>query len=187
VSPDYAVVAQKNASPVIQSKCDHPFNAEYGVSATTLASRYSAQQNEKFESIHNELLSIYSSYSWRITGPLRWVGSQYRKLKHDGLLSRLMALFKKILLKIPGVSQVIRNRDNSIRKLIISISHRVGCYSFMRRIFLFIRGGASNSHSSDNQMDVSKPQASDDLSVSAQKIYTTLRNRSSKSEEKSKQ
>ena len=200
VSPDYAVVAQKNASHIIQSKCDRPFNAEYGVSATTLAARFSAQQNHRFEQAEAKAqqaeakaqqaealaISLYSSYSWRITGPLRWVGSQYRKLKQDGLMSRLKALFKKILLKIPGVSQVIRNRDNSIRKLIISISRRVGCYSVIRRIFLFIRGGTTGSYSLDNQMDVSKPQSSDDLSLSAQKIHTTLKNRSGKSEEISK-
>lgn len=194
VSPDYAVVAQKNASPVIQSKCDHPFNAEYGVSATTLAARFSAQQNHRFEQAEAKAqqaealaISLYSSYSWRITGPLRWVGSQYRKLKHDGLSSRLMALMKKIFLNVPGVSKIIRDRDNSIRKLIISISRRIGCYSVMRRIFQFIRGGTNGSHSSDNQMVASQPQSSDDLSLSAQKIYTTLKNRSGKSEEISKQ
>jgi O-antigen chain-terminating methyltransferase len=46
VSPDYAVVAQKNAPPVLMAEFDAPFNANYGLSLDSLARRYDAQTSQ---------------------------------------------------------------------------------------------------------------------------------------------
>ena len=43
VSPDYALVAQKNAAPELLAEFDSPFTADYGLSLSTLAQRYDAQ------------------------------------------------------------------------------------------------------------------------------------------------
>lgn len=94
-SPDYAVVTQKAAKQEIYCLCDGAFSQEFGINSINLAARYSDQLEEKIERIriraqhasdgldHANLViqSIYSSYSWRITGPLRWITSQFRKLR----------------------------------------------------------------------------------------------------------
>jgi O-antigen chain-terminating methyltransferase len=46
VSPDYALVAQKNAPPALMAEFDAPFNAKYGLSLDTLARRYDAQTSQ---------------------------------------------------------------------------------------------------------------------------------------------
>ena len=43
VSPDYAVVAQKTASPEVLSRFDESFHTDYGLSLETLAQRYDGQ------------------------------------------------------------------------------------------------------------------------------------------------
>lgn len=108
-SPDYAVVAQKRGQENIESACDQAFAAEYGVNTITLAVNYTSQLNQKLQQVEEkaqqaELLatSILTSYSWRITGPLRWIGSQAQKLRQDGPLVRVKKLVKKILLLATG-------------------------------------------------------------------------------------
>jgi O-antigen chain-terminating methyltransferase len=216
-SPDYAVVAQKQARENIQSRCNQAFDMEYGINVSTLATKYSEQQNQRFQLIQATaqqaeakaqqaeakaqqaeakaqqaestaqqaeakagqvdfvIASIYSSYSWRITGPLRWVGSQYRKLKRDGLPSRSKAFIKKVLLHTPGISSALKNPDNHIRKSIISFSRRTGCYSLMRRVFVAIGGRPNSPHSSDIQFTSSFLRSPDDLSLGAQHIYAKLK------------
>jgi O-antigen chain-terminating methyltransferase len=46
VSPDYALVAQKNALPALMAEFDAPFNAKYGLSLDTLARRYDEQTSQ---------------------------------------------------------------------------------------------------------------------------------------------
>ena len=46
VSPDYAVVAQKNAPPALIAEFDAPFNAKYGLSLDSLARRYDTQTSQ---------------------------------------------------------------------------------------------------------------------------------------------
>jgi O-antigen chain-terminating methyltransferase len=108
-SPDYAVVAQKQGQCSIESACDQAFAAEYGVNTITLAANYTGQLDQKLQQAETkaqqaELLatSILTSYSWRITGPLRWVSGQVQKLRQDGPLVRVKKLIKKVLLVING-------------------------------------------------------------------------------------
>ena len=46
VSPDYALVAQKNAPPALMAEFDAPFNAKYGLSLDSLARRYDTQTSQ---------------------------------------------------------------------------------------------------------------------------------------------
>jgi len=129
-SPDYAVVAQKQGSEITGSACDQAFAAEYGVNAITLAANYTYQLDQKLHQAETkahqaetkaqqaetkaqqaetkaqqaELLakSVLTSYSWKITGPLRWISSQVRKLRQEGPLARFKALIKKVLLVATG-------------------------------------------------------------------------------------
>ncbi|EKE17394.1 MAG: hypothetical protein ACD_10C00470G0003 [uncultured bacterium] len=102
-SPDYAVVAQKDAAPVLMHYFAMVFDQEYGLTLETLAARYDnaalmkihhaeaiaqqaeskaqqaeskAQQAENASNERlNQLQAIYNSTSWRITKPLRVIKS----------------------------------------------------------------------------------------------------------------
>lgn len=52
----------------------------------------------------NQLIAVYSSRSWKITAPLRWVNFQLMRVKQDGLLTRVKALYRKIFPAQPPVS-----------------------------------------------------------------------------------
>ncbi|MHC1686993.1 MAG: class I SAM-dependent methyltransferase [Methanothrix sp.] len=101
-SPDYAVVAQKNALPEYLSLFDAAFAKEYGLTLDALAMRYETKIEQRFSDMESQLQSIYASRSWRITAPLR--------AAFDMLL-----LAKAILLNIP------RTAKNVIKKLLDSI------------------------------------------------------------------
>ena len=109
VSPDYAVVAQKNAPPALMAEFDAPFNAKYGLSLDSLARRYDtqtsqfnmqlversdqlversdqlekavAQFGEQLSQVQTQLEGILGSRSWRITAPMRWLGDAARHVR----------------------------------------------------------------------------------------------------------
>jgi len=99
-SPDYAVIAQKNAPAEYLSLFDAAFNKEYGLTLDALAMRYDTEIQKRF----SEIEAVYSSRSWRITQPLRvafdmllrlraMIYSIPRTVKHGiwGLLSPILA------------------------------------------------------------------------------------------------
>jgi O-antigen chain-terminating methyltransferase len=193
-SPDYAVVAQKAAIKEIYSLCDDAFGQEFGINSINLAARYSDQLEEKIERIRIRaqeasiraqeavdgvgqanlvIQSIYASYSWRVTGPLRWVGSQVRKLRQEGFTARLKSLVKKVFINIPGLSSVFRDKENKTRKAMISVSRRMGMYAFLRKCYVLMGGKPNSPHSAEltHKQAVS---SLDDLSPNAKKIYFRL-------------
>lgn len=76
VSLDYAIVAQKAGNAELMTATNHAFEIEYGVELKDLANRYDRQIEEK---IQMAVERIYSSHSWKITKPLRWVITLARK------------------------------------------------------------------------------------------------------------
>ena len=91
VSPDYAVVAQKAAAPDVMERFDTVFDTHYGIDLNDLAGRYDGTLKKHINSLnqrlsnaeaqaqlaetrHQTLVAVYSSWSWRVTAPLRWIG-----------------------------------------------------------------------------------------------------------------
>ena len=67
VSPDYAVIAQKNASNEILGSFDTVFNQEYGLTLEDLSSRFQSQIDEltrKTELSHQRLEKILKPFNW---------------------------------------------------------------------------------------------------------------------------
>jgi O-antigen chain-terminating methyltransferase len=85
VSPDYSVVAQKQAAEEQIRMFDTAFDKEYGLSLEKLVGNFDIQVAQTMDSINNrlnkleveanntqiELNNVYRSRSWRITAPLR--------------------------------------------------------------------------------------------------------------------
>ncbi len=94
VSPDIAVVAQKNASVEIMSLFNQTFNENYGIALDNLAERYDVFIENKIDFISKELQSVYQSKdelskelqsvyqsnSWKLTKPLRVIAKVLRKI-----------------------------------------------------------------------------------------------------------
>ena len=87
-SPDYAVVAQKDADLNLLSLFDNEFSKNYGLSINTLCNRFEEGITNRFDNIEAKaqsaeakaqsaeaaLNAIYASRSWKITAPYRAIG-----------------------------------------------------------------------------------------------------------------
>lgn len=114
VSPDYAVVAQKNAEAVYLARWDDLFSKDFGLTLNTLSQRFEAgyvskshfegsieNLNTRIEEIalqnidyQNRLEAVYGSSSWRVTRPLRDLRlamDKARRLSPTRLLKKTMS------------------------------------------------------------------------------------------------
>jgi O-antigen chain-terminating methyltransferase len=94
VSPDYAVVCQKNSDQEELDLFNKAFSISSGISLNEAIGKYDAYVNELVK-VQSELASVYSSQSWRITAPLRFgktiirnVINKFRKLVNQKTLGK---------------------------------------------------------------------------------------------------
>jgi O-antigen chain-terminating methyltransferase len=105
-SPDYAVVAQKSAPEDIIDRFKPAFSLERGLTTDTLMNRYDqhsqqehaelsqaiavmgaqsqqqhAELNQAISALNAQIHAVYSSSSWRVTRPLRAMGTALRRTK----------------------------------------------------------------------------------------------------------
>lgn len=127
-SPDYAVVAQKNGSESANAGLQAAFDLDFGLSLDTLAARFqnhlvnlhaqtqlahaeaqathtesqatTARLFAHIENLETRIENILSSQSWRVTAPLRWISTQIRLVKSDGIVARFRALASKMVRKL---------------------------------------------------------------------------------------
>jgi O-antigen chain-terminating methyltransferase len=107
VSPDYAVVAQKQPPKNMQNALANAFSQQYGLSLDQLLNRWEtrfkrseakADQALAFaEQAILQLQVVHLSASWRVTLPLRWASNQINLLRTRGFKYRAKDLAKKIL------------------------------------------------------------------------------------------
>ncbi len=84
VSPDYAIVAQKDASQDVLELLDYAYNLEIGISLTNLLFKFETRfvnVEAKATQAEANFAAIVNSSSWKITKPLRQMGRQYLKLR----------------------------------------------------------------------------------------------------------
>jgi O-antigen chain-terminating methyltransferase len=111
VSPDYALIAQKQASKEIEDAVSDAFFVERGVTLPSIAAQYDGHIHQKIKSLEQKtdeaalaakraeeaLVAIYTSSSWRMTLPVRWMGHQRSLLREHGLLARLKSMLNKMI------------------------------------------------------------------------------------------
>jgi O-antigen chain-terminating methyltransferase len=97
VSPDYAVVAQKDGPAEPLDALNAAFDAEYGLTLEVLVERYEARAGVVARQHNQERQAVYADRSWRLTQPLCWLNLQRKRLQQEGLRARAKAFFKKIM------------------------------------------------------------------------------------------
>jgi hypothetical protein len=142
VSPDYAVVAQKDAPHDILAATAPVFDKQYGLTLEVLTARYDktlhskalqaeakAQVAEaKAQETVSVLTEVLQSRSWRFTAPMRWLGVQVRRLRDQGLKARLGALVKKT--GRPLARRAIKFVDTrpKLRLSVIQLARKLGAF-----------------------------------------------------------
>lgn len=177
-SPDYAVVAQKNADKHILELTEGMFNKEYGLSVDVLVARFDARLQSFFDMAEQaeatsrqslvQLDAIYNSTSWRVTGPLRWLGKQRTLLQQRGVKQRSKDFVKKTL----RCTLVELNKSPKLKNLIILVARKTRLEPQLKRLLARVRTEHLHYHAS---MSPPPPQCLESLSPRAQQIYTDLK------------
>lgn len=134
-SPDYSIVAQKDAEPVVLSRFDAAFGVTDGLTVETLASRYEQGVKKEIEhtnakidaaqreiealhvSIHDyqdQITAIYNSTSWRLTwivrfgGKVAGKGQRFVKRTLRRWTNTLLGLARRIVVAILSVGPLRR-------------------------------------------------------------------------------
>ena len=203
VSPDYAIIAQSGAAPELLEKFDEPFEKKYGLMLDTLAAKYDsgiqnrfskiedlikktesrAQQAEsRAEELHTTLRAVYTSHSWRLTYPLRWLNLQKKLLFQHGLVERAKALLKKISHPILFRVLFFFEGRPAWRQRAVHWANCLGLGTHLRSIYWRIKTFSTPFHSqakAPNSKVQHSPQNADQalikLSPRARRIYAQLK------------
>jgi SAM-dependent methyltransferase len=127
VSPDYAIIAQKDAPVEYLTLFNAPFNKEYGLTLEALSLRYEIKMRQfaaeafsskvRIDEIDRELQAVYSSRCWRITAPMR-TGLD--------LLLRIKSAFANLL-------QMIKSKMSSVlNQSLIAAIHLATIHPFVK-------------------------------------------------------
>lgn len=166
VSPDYAIVAQKAADTDILHLVSLAFEREYGVTLDMVAGSYDQQIDIRLQQLshrtehaldlaqqagtlaansaaraqfaENALHDIYHSSSWRVTAPLRWMGTQRRLLRERGVKGRMNDLIKKMIRPILASSIAFFDARPNLRARHSGVAGKKGLYDYVRSLYLRI-------------------------------------------------
>jgi len=138
------------------------------------------QAEVKAEELHIALHSVYTSRSWRITAPLRWLILQIRLLRQYGLFSRIKALIKKILGLLIGRGVAFMASHPGLRFRLIALLRKLGLYDALRLVYLRL----SRSHRPKKAGGYEGPDNLQDLTPLARRIYADLKNAIGKQQNK---
>jgi SAM-dependent methyltransferase len=120
VSPDYAVVAQKQGLPLLMEALTPVFDQHHGLTLDHLVQRYEQGLYKRLTAIEaalEELQAVYASTSWQITKPLRVAEAVLRPLMGRALrlalcngeaLARRSSVIKKAALWLLRLSPWLR-------------------------------------------------------------------------------
>ncbi|MDI5985664.1 FkbM family methyltransferase [Halomonas sp. M4R5S39] len=130
-----------------------------------------------------ELQEVYSSRSWRITAPLRWLLQQVRLLRDCGLKSRLRVAGEKVAYKCKAVVRSYLESNNAVKHKIIVVVDRLGFYPVLSSIYRRFIKGASKGVSSGCYGGLLQPSSLDELPPRAKQLYFELKSSSSQQQE----
>lgn len=189
VSPDYAVVAQKNGPEELVEALTAAFEGEYGITLKTLAERYqqqtieavnewkvlAQQARQELQAAHEanhrycqlveekkcEIEALINSNSWRITAPLRKVRAVMRHLSQQTIKPQIKRL-------IWHAATFVMKRPRLKRVAVSALEYFPGLKSRLMRaaVTAVVSNSSSkqtNDHYSSTQLTYHARQIHDDL------------------------
>ncbi|QTP55253.1 class I SAM-dependent methyltransferase [Billgrantia sulfidoxydans] len=190
VSPDYAVVAQKDGEEKLLSRMSVLFDREYGFSLEKLSNKYDEyinfqlkQSEARAEKAEEEVSELLISRSWRITAPLRWLQQQLRLLRNYGLKARLKVGGDKISYKCKAVVRKCLDPNDIVRHKIIVVADRLGFYPVLRSIYRRFIKNTSKGVSSGCYGGLLNPNSLEELPPRAKQLYFEFKSSSSQQQE----
>ncbi len=204
VSPDYAIVAQKAAAQDIVDLVSQAFAREYGVTLDMVAGSYDQQIDTRLSQLNhrtehaldlaqqagtlatnsaaraqfaeNALHDIYHSSSWRVTAPLRWLGTQRRLLRERGIKGRTKDLIKKMVKPILAGGIAFFDARPNLRGRYSGVSGKKGLYDHIRSIYLRISPENETANALQSNDSAYAPLLTTTLPTRhAQSIYNELK------------
>ena len=128
--------------------------------------------------VDTRLMLVYSSWSWRITTPLRWCGLQARRIWQYGLLLRVKKLVKKVAYLILRFGINLLDIFPNFRRLCIISAEKLGLYDRIHSIYLRISGRApviQKAYLTPECISHLTPESGNDLCLHAQQLYVELK------------
>jgi SAM-dependent methyltransferase len=122
VSPDYAVVAQKNADPQLILQVSQAFALNYGVTLAAVSGRYEEQADQRLHSLLGDVHAALQEADRRIA-VLEGKQQQYEASRAKARLKRLL---KKVARKIDGVVKNFVKRHPALHSKLAKFSRLVG-------------------------------------------------------------
>lgn len=142
VSPDYAVIAQKNSRQLSHDFLAQAFSHQYGISLEDVSKTYTEQLDRRFieqdqqlkaqSELSAALLARLATLE-KILAPLLWVNQQRIALRQAGPKARLRAAFKKLARLLLRSGNRLLERFPRIRRSCIQLLQITGLYQWSCR------------------------------------------------------
>ena len=164
----YGLVAQKEADPQVLNLWGQSFNQKEGCSVIQLAEQYQQQLDHKMQQYQQQLdhkmqsqnlnyeaqlLAVYSSKSWRVTAPLRWVMVHLVPIRQYQVIPHLKQAIKNVAFKVAPRINALTRRSPTLNR-------------FCKKLF-------TRFQRSSNPFPVASP-AFENLSERGQQIYSQM-------------
>lgn len=156
----------------LSGSSSHPFCTLIN---TRIAKIQAKEQKAKFQTqrlevqnqqLQEQLDAIYSSNSWKITQPLRWLSHQTRLLRQHGFKQRFKDLIKKLLHSILSFVQ----KHSRLKNLIIRCASIIGLKRQLKKLHAQLSG---NIYQKTGSL-LAIPQHLTNLSPRARQIHNNL-------------
>ena len=157
-------------------------HAQQAESRAQQAESRAQQAESRAEELHTTLRAVYTSHSWRLTYPLRWLNLQKNLLFQHGLVERAKALLKKISHPILFRVLFFFEGRPAWRQRAVHWANCLGLGTHLRSIYWRIKTFSTPFHSqakAPNSKVQHSPQNADQalikLSPRARRIYAQLK------------
>lgn len=129
VSPDYAIVAQKQAPPETLQLVSQAFAQEYGVTLAMLSGRYEQDKDDEFRTLNQALQTLDTNFNQNLQHEIKTLDHELNVLvqRVDSNLDRRIALLEQNLQRIES-RRVISLIKRAIKKIVRPVGRKLKAF-----------------------------------------------------------
>jgi O-antigen chain-terminating methyltransferase len=141
VSPDYAIVAQKQASPQILQRVSQAFNREYGLTLAMLSSRYEEDKDQAIHDLNVLIQRVDRDLDQRIVTldqhlnlvaqHLQQVEQHLQRIEARRLTSLLKRAIKKIIRPVGRKLKKFLENHHELHATLVRVARPLGLYGLL--------------------------------------------------------